>query len=80
MSAEAFIRFPNELTIESALPDSTLVSGDEQYSPALRIEGKCNTPNSALGTEAQLLHVGMVRTLGRVHLGPAQQGASLSKV
>ncbi len=75
MSTKASIRLPNELTIKSALPNSTLVSGDEQNGPALGIECKCNTPyptrrakrNSFMLAWSEPLSVS---TSGRPSVGP----------
>src|SRR5260370_33930986 len=60
--------------IKSPLAASTLVARDQQDRPPPRIEGKGDAPYAALGIEAQLLHIGVLRAVERIDSRAAGSG------
>jgi len=59
MLIEASIRDPNQITIEAALPNSTLIPGYQQDCLAIGIKGKGYAPCASVSIKALLLHVGV---------------------
>jgi hypothetical protein len=77
---ESFVRNPYKITIEAPLGGPALVSGHEHDRFALWVKGKSDAPDTSIGIEAQLLHVGVPRTLQRIYLRPSQERPFLAKV
>jgi hypothetical protein len=76
---EPSIRNHKQVAISSALSNSALVSCYQKDGFALRVEGKSDTPDTSIGIEAQLLHVGVARALQRIYLRPSQEWPFLAK-
>lgn len=72
MPVKSFIRYADQIAIESRLPDSCLVPTHQQNGLALLIKGKGNTPCSPIGIETQLLHPGVTRTVESIHIRPSK--------
>jgi len=79
MPVEPSIRHQKQFAIKPALCDSTLVSGHQQDGLTLRIEGERDSPYAPIGIKAQLLHVGVARTLQRIDLRSFQEWSLLAK-
>lgn len=62
----------DQLTVKPAFLDASLVASDQQYCLAVRIEGKSHAPDTVVGIEPQLLHIGMLRSVKRIDLGSAK--------
>ena len=75
MPVESIVGLADQPLVEAPLTNSGLVAGYEQDSPSSRIEGEGNSPDAAVGSETQLLHVGVTRSLERIYAWAAQEGA-----
>jgi len=79
MLVEPSIRNQKQVAIKAALSNAALVSCHQKDGFALRVESKGDTPDTPIGIEAQLLHVGVARTLQRIYLRPSQERPFLAK-
>src|SRR3984893_2549580 len=66
VSVKARISRCDQPPIKSPLAASALVARDQQDRSPPRIEGKRDAPYAALGIEAQLLHIGVLRAIERI--------------
>jgi hypothetical protein len=73
------IRHANQIAIKAYLRGCALISSGQQDGLALWIKDLGNSPNTTIGIEAQLFHVGVARTLERICLRPAEQRAILAE-
>src|SRR5271166_547423 len=80
MPVEPSIRHANQIVVKAALRNPVFVSRHQQDGLALRIKGKSNTPYASIGIKAQLLHVGVARTLQRIDLRSSKERSLLAKV
>jgi hypothetical protein len=74
---EAILGSPDQRSVEPARALARLVPGNEEHGSARRIERKSHSPDAARGIEAELLQVGVARSLERIHPGPSQRRAKL---
>jgi len=74
---EATICDLDKVAVESILRNSGLVAANEQNRSALHVECKGNPPCAAIGAEAKLLHVRMLRSLQRIDLRSTELGPEL---
>ena len=67
MSGESRVGIRNQSPIKPILAATRLVAGHQQYGLPRRIKRKRGSPHAVISIEAKLLHVGMLRTLERIH-------------
>jgi hypothetical protein len=77
MLIESPIAGGDELLVESPLISATFVTADEQNRLPPRIECERNTPDPASPTEAQFLHVSVLRCFEGIYRRPPQGRAEL---
>src|SRR3984893_11917435 len=66
-------------TRTSPLAYSRLVTSDQQNCLSPRVESKSHSPDPARCIKSKLLHVGMLRSRQRVHIGASEQRPVLCK-
>ena len=77
---EAFIGLGDKPPVKSLPIDPGLVAACQKDCPAIRAEGKEDTPDAAVGIAPQLLHVRVLRACKRVDMWATELGAySLQK-
>src|SRR5437016_1899956 len=79
MRGKSFVGLRDQLFIKPALARSRLVVCNQENTLSTRIKSKCYSPYATLGIESQFLHVGMLRSLERVHVGASESGAIFGK-
>src|ERR1700736_2066776 len=79
MDGKTFVGLCDQLLIEAVLAYSRLVTSDQQNCLSPRIESKSHSPDLARCIKSKLLHVGMLRSLQRVHIGASEQRPVLCK-
>src|SRR5205085_227576 len=79
MPGKTFVGLCDQLLIKAALAHSRFVACDQENTLSTRIKSKCYSPYATLGIESQFLHVGMLRSLQRVHVGASESGAIFGK-
>src|SRR5580704_13274203 len=67
----------DELAIKSLLPAARLISRDQKYRIAFRVECEGDAPDAVCGVKAQLLHIRVARTLEGIDARPAKLRAKL---
>src|SRR5271165_3650932 len=72
MRVESLVRPGDKLLIKTLLAHTRLVARYQQNRFARGIEREGDSPNAVSGVEAQLLHVGMTRTIQGINAGPSQ--------
>jgi len=72
MIVEPVIRLSNEPLIKPFLAAARFVAAAQDDGLPLRVESESETPGAVLSGEAQLLHVGVTRSLQRIGMRAAQ--------
>lgn len=65
----------DQILVELFLRYSRFVTGDQKNGPTPQIESVGNTPGATLSGKAELLHIGMFRTLQRIGMWPTERGS-----
>lgn len=77
MIIEAPVGLADQSVVETLFSSSRLVTGDQQDRAALWVEREGHTPHSVVSIETQLLHVGVTRSVERIHARPTQGRSEL---
>ena len=73
MPVEPVVGLSDQPPVEARLTNTGFVTSYEQDGPSVGIEGKGNSPGSVVGSETQLLHVGVTRAVQRIYAWTAQK-------
>ncbi len=79
MRIKPFIRFPDKLSVKTLFATALFVASNKQNGPASGIKSESDPPHAVFGLEANLLHVGVARSVKSVYPRMAQLGPKLLK-
>jgi hypothetical protein len=72
VSVKPTVALRDQRPVEPCRTAARLISGHQQQGLPRRIKGKRHAPHSIVSVEAQLFHVGMLRSIQRVHPRPTK--------
>jgi hypothetical protein len=72
VGVKAFVSRVDQLSLGPFLADAGLVAGYQENGLALRVESKCNPPNTVSCVKSQFLHIRVTRTVERIGPRPPQ--------
>ena len=69
----SLIRFLHQLTVESPLTDTGLITSGQENRIPVGVKGESHSPHAPISIEPQFFHSGILGQLQVIHIGTSQQ-------